>query len=66
MPCHNDWWSAFDVIKPWRRQWIALVHSRNWNTFGRRFCDAAHRRGRCLLPGGTGLQPAAMAREMRM
>ena len=27
MPRHNDWWSAFDVIKPWRRQWIALTRA---------------------------------------
>jgi hypothetical protein len=27
MPHHNDWWSAFDVIKPWQRQWKALTRA---------------------------------------
>jgi hypothetical protein len=27
MPHHNDWWSGFDVIKPWRRQWKALTRA---------------------------------------
>ena len=27
MSHHNDRWSAFDVIKPWRRQWKALTHA---------------------------------------
>ena len=30
------------------------MHSGNWKTFGRRFWDASHRRGRCLLAGGHG------------
>ena len=25
MPRHNDWWSAFDVVKPWGTQWTALT-----------------------------------------
>jgi hypothetical protein len=47
MPRHNDWWSAFDVIKPWRRQWIALT---------RALAELEHLRGevlRCLTPEGT-------------
>ena len=27
MPRHNDWWSAFDVVKPWGTQWIALTRA---------------------------------------
>jgi hypothetical protein len=27
MPRHNDWWSAFDVTKPWQRQWKALTRA---------------------------------------
>ena len=27
MPCHNDWSPAFDVVKPWRRQWTALTRA---------------------------------------
>ena len=25
MPRHNDWWSAFDVFKPWGTQWTGLT-----------------------------------------
>ena len=27
MPRHNDWSPAFDVVKPWRRQWTALTRA---------------------------------------
>ena len=27
MPRHNDWSSAFDVVKPWGTQWIALTRA---------------------------------------
>jgi hypothetical protein len=27
MPRHNDWWSAFDVVKPWGIQWVALTRA---------------------------------------
>jgi hypothetical protein len=27
MPRHNDWWSAFDVVKPWGTQWVALTRA---------------------------------------
>jgi hypothetical protein len=27
MPNNNDWWSAFDVTKPWQRRWKALTRA---------------------------------------
>jgi hypothetical protein len=27
MPRHNDWWSAFDDVKPWGIQWVALTRA---------------------------------------
>ena len=27
MPHRNDWCSAFDVVKPWGTQWIALTRA---------------------------------------
>jgi hypothetical protein len=47
MPRHNDWWCAFDVIKPFRHEWTALT---------RALAELEHLREEvlgCLTPEGT-------------
>jgi hypothetical protein len=56
MPHHKDWWSAFDVIQPWRRQWKALTRALG------KLEDLREEVLGCLTPEGT-MPPCRGARS---
>ena len=57
MPRHNDWWSAFDVVKPWGTQWRALTCALA------KLEDLREEVLGCLTPEGTMRREATASRD---